>query len=190
MAYFDDKKNVEEYIEMAAGYDGRHLIKKLKAHLPAGSSVLELGMGPGVDLVLLASGFVVTGSDNSQVFLDLFREKHPGFDLMLLDAVTIETERTFDCIYSNKVLHHLTREGLRNSFKRQLEILAPAGLVFHSFWYGNKEESYNGLRFVYYTEDEVLKIAGPGYETIAVERYKEMKKNDSFYVLLKRREGE
>jgi cyclopropane fatty-acyl-phospholipid synthase-like methyltransferase len=189
MAYFDDRKNVDDYIKMAAGYDGRELIAKLKVHLPAGSSVLELGMGPGVDLEILAADYTVTGSDNSKVFLDLYRESHPEADLMTLDAETIETERNFDCVYSNKVLHHLTRDGLCRSFTRQRDILAAGGLIFHSFWHGSKEKIFDGLRFVYYTEDEILRMAGTGFEALEVERYKELEKDDSFYVLLRKPKG-
>ena len=67
MGHFDERKNVETYIEMAAGYDGRKLIAILRQHLPAGSTVLELGMGPGVDLDLLAETYTVAGSDSSYV---------------------------------------------------------------------------------------------------------------------------
>ena len=54
LSYFDDEQNVREYIEMAEGFDGRELVEKLGAYLPKGSTVLELGMGPGVDLELLS----------------------------------------------------------------------------------------------------------------------------------------
>ncbi len=46
---------------MAAGYDGRELIAALTNYLPAGAEVLELGMGPGVDLDLLSQTYQVTG---------------------------------------------------------------------------------------------------------------------------------
>ena len=48
MGFYDDDKNVEQYIQMAEGYDGKLLIDILLKHLPSKSSVLELGMGPGL----------------------------------------------------------------------------------------------------------------------------------------------
>lgn len=72
MGYFDKRKNVDEYIQMAEGYDGRELIAVLKMHLPAGSTILELGMGPGKDLGLLAESYTVTSSDSSNVSIDLY----------------------------------------------------------------------------------------------------------------------
>lgn len=186
MGYFDNRKNVEEYIRMAKGYDGQELIAILKKHLPAGSTVLELGMGPGKDLDLLAETYTVTGSDSSNVFLELYRTEHPGADLLKLDAASIEAERLFDCIYSNKVLHHLSKTDLRRSFIRQQELLNSDGISMHSFWYGDKEEEFNGLRFVYYKEDELLNMIGHGYEVLARDRYKEIEDGDSFYILLRK----
>ena len=75
--YYDDEKNARDYIEMAEGYDGRELIEVLKGYLPDGASLLELGMGPGVDLELLSKSYQVTGSDNAQAFLDIYRQKKP-----------------------------------------------------------------------------------------------------------------
>jgi cyclopropane fatty-acyl-phospholipid synthase-like methyltransferase len=171
---------------MAEGYDGHELIAILKVHLPAGSTILELGMGPGKDFDLLAQTYTVTGSDYSSVFLELYRKKHPAADLLKLDASIIETDRTFDCIYSNKVLHHLPKSDLHRSFTRQKEQLTDNGLLLHSFWHGDKEEEFHGLRFVYYTEDELLNTIGPGFEVVVMDRYKEIEDDDSFYILLRK----
>ena len=61
--YYDSEENVEQYIQMASGYDGKLLIDALRAYLPRGAKALELGMGPGKDLLLLKDRYRVTGSD-------------------------------------------------------------------------------------------------------------------------------
>ena len=185
MSFFHDAKNVQDYIKMCEGYDGRWLIEKLKKHLPEGSSLLELGMGPGTDLDILRETYKVTGSDYSQVFLQLYREKHPRADLLMLDAVTLNTDRQFDCIYSNKVLQHLSRDEFKQSITRQKDLLSEEGILFHSLWHGSKEEEMEGLLFVYYTEDEVSAIVDGDYEILEMVRYKEMEDDDSFYIILK-----
>lgn len=185
MGYFDNLKNVKEYILMAEGYDGSFLINILKKHLKLGSTILELGMGPGKDLKILSHTFNVTGSDNSEFFLDLYRKRNKNADLVLLDAITIETGRKFDCIYSNKVLIHLTKEELKKSFLRQRDVLNEKGIIFHSFWKGNKEEEHHGLLFVYYMEEELLKIAEEYFRVIEIKTYTEMETNDSIYLILK-----
>jgi len=188
MGYFDKLENVEGYIRMADGYDGRELIEVLKKHLKHGATLLELGMGPGVDLNILARDYDVTGSDSSDIFLNQYKEKYPDADLLKLDAAKLETDRKFDSIYSNKVLHHLTTSDLKASFVRQRELLNSGGLSMHSFWYGDREEEMDGLHFVYYTEEKLLDLISPGYEIVLVERYKEMEDGDSFYILLRKEE--
>jgi SAM-dependent methyltransferase len=188
MGYFDTEEGVDEYVEMAEGYDGRALVEVLKRHLCRDAAVLELGMGPGKDLDILGESFQVTGSDSSVVFLDRYRQKNPGADLVLLDAVTMDIDRQFDGIYSNKVLHHLTREDLATSLRRQAEALKDGGVLLHSLWYGDKEEVFSGLRFVYYTEESFARAVGKEYEVVEAERYAEMEENDSVYFVLKKRQ--
>ena len=188
MAYFDNGKNVEDYIAMAEGYDGAELIAVLRRHLPAGSTVLELGMGPGIDLDMLSTTYQAVGSDASRVFVDRYRQSHPNSDVLLLDAVVMDTDRTFDGVYSNKVLHHLSQEELSLSLSRQKSVLSAGGLILHTFWRGDKVEVMQGLRFVYYTEKKLRAIVERDFEILAMERYKEMHAKDSLYVVARRRD--
>jgi len=126
--------SIEDYTAMAEGYDGRTHVERLRQMLAPGSAVLELGMGPGVDLYMLAKTFAATGSDRSQAFLDRYALIQPEADLLQLDAATVDTDRRFDAIYSNKVLHHLTRHELRRSLERQASLRRPGGLLLHGLW--------------------------------------------------------
>ena len=184
MGFFDTEKGVDEYLKMAEGYDGTELIKILQELLPEKSTVLELGMGLGKDLDILNKNFTVTGSDNSQIFLNRYKKQNPNADLLKLDAIDIPTDRTFDCIYSNKVLHHLTREDLKKSFQRQKEVLNPNGIAFHSFWKGDKDENYDGLLFTKYQIDGLKEIIGDNFDILTIHIYAEMEKDDSIYVVL------
>jgi len=183
MGYYDDEKTALQYIAMADGFDGRELIDVLKSQLPGGASVLEIGMGPGVDLDILRTHFEATGSDFSRFFLDRYRASNPGSDLIRLDAVELDTDRVFDCIYSNKVLHHLTNEELKRSLRRQKQILSDTGLIMHSFWRGTGVDEHHGLRFVYQTEETLCAIVGEIFNVLDVVSYKEMDDDDSLYVL-------
>lgn len=183
MGFYDDEETALQYIAMAEGYDGRELIEILRNHLPDGSSVLELGMGPGVDLSILEKYFRATGSDVSQYFLDRYRKIHGDADLVRLDAVEIETDRVFDCVYSNKVLHHLTTAELARSLRKQQEILTGGGMVLHSFWQGEGTEEHHGLKFVYQTEESLRTIFGKTFSQVDIVAYTEMEEDDSLYVL-------
>jgi trans-aconitate methyltransferase len=188
MSYYDDEKNVSEYIKMAEGFDGKEFLPILKKNLKENASMLELGMGPGKDVELFGEFFRVTGSDSSQVFLDRFQESHPDADLLLLDAATMDTDRHFDCIYSNKVLYHLSKKQLKESFHAQAQRLTSGGLLFHTFWYGDHEESQSGLQMVYYTHETITQLIGDEFEELAFQLYAEMEEDDSFYLMLRKKD--
>jgi trans-aconitate methyltransferase len=187
VGFYDNDKNVQDYIKMAEGYDGRSLIHVLRKNLKPGSTVLELGMGPGKDLDILQECYTATGSDSSEIFIERYRNKHPEADLLLLDAVTLETDRTFDCIYSNKVLHHLEHPQLRESLHRQKDLLNPGGVLFHSFWKGDRTEEMYGMLFVYYEKATLSRMIVEHFELLEVETYSEMEEHDSIYVVAMKR---
>ena len=159
----------------------------MRKYLAENATVLELGMGPGKDIELLSEFFQLTGSDYSRIFIERYQQMHPDADLILLDAVTLETERKFDCIYSNKVLYHLSKPELEQSFRRQASLLAKGGILFHTFWYGDQEEDRSGLRMIYYTQATLSELVGDGLEEVEYQMYAEMEENDSFYVILRKK---
>jgi len=184
MDFFDDPNNVDKYLTIADGYDGAALIAVMAGLVSPGGRVLELGMGPGKDLALLTqAGFDVVGSDRSAEFLARYDGPLPTLQL---DAVTLETDETFDIIYSNKVLHHLTAPDFATSLERQVACLRPGGVLFHSLWLGDGEADFGGVHCTYHTEDRVRAVLPEGFTLAASGRYEEMAPEDSFWVLLQR----
>ena len=190
MGYYDREQNVDAYERMAAGYDGRDLVAVLERHLPAGSSVLEIGMGPGKDLPLLSRRFHPTGSDRSAIFVDRVRAARPGADVLLLDAVMLETDRRFDAIYSNKVLHQWTREDLVRSLRVQRRVLNAGGIAVHGLWYGDRLETDDSGQCQYYTPQTFAEAAGELFEILETGSYAEDSADDSLYVVLRRPPGD
>jgi len=184
--YFNQRRKAIEYTIMSEKYDGSMQIDLLNLFLKPGSKILELGIGPGKDMEILSEKHRVTGSDISRAFLDLYREKYPAAKLQLLDAATMETDQKFDCIYSNKVLHQLSRHGLVNSFKRQVELLNPGGLLCHSMWYGDKEIVAKGKKFQYYNESTIQPYLQQKFEILLFKKYMAMIPDDSFVMILKK----
>jgi SAM-dependent methyltransferase len=187
MVYFDSEKNVLDYMKMVDGYDGAELINDLRNYVKDGSTVLEIGMGPGVDLDILKKYYKVAGSDSSKIFVDIYKRQHPNADVFLLNAADIRIDRKFDCVYSNKVLIHLTKEDCLKSLKMQKTILKPGGILFHSFWHGDKAEEHHGLLFTYYKEDELRRMTKDDYNILKIQKYMEFEKNDSIYIILQRK---
>ena len=186
MGYFDSEKNVLDYIKMVKDYDGTELINELRKYLKDGQTILEIGMGPGVDLDILKKYYKVTGTDSSKVFVDRYKKTYPDSDVFVLDAKNIDIDRRFNCIFSNKVLIHLTKKECLGSLKQQKDILNPQGILFHSFWHGDKIEKHHGLLFTYYTEDELIKMVKDDYNILKIQRYTEFEKDDSLFVVLQK----
>jgi len=186
MGFYETEKGVQEYIKLAEGYDGADLIEWLITYLPENSSVLELGMGPGKDLDILLKTYRATGSDFSQLFVDLYLKQHPESDVFQVDAVTMDTQRRFDAIYSNKVLQHLSIDACRQSLAAQHGVLNEGGIVLHALWYGTEYEEFGDLGFQQYTEENFADLLDGRFEILETKIFTEMEKDDSIAFVLKR----
>jgi len=184
--YYNSRKNVLNYIGMAARFNGEKLIDAMDEYLFEGAKVLELGMGPGKDMEILQQKYQVTGSDLSPIFLELFQEKFPDADLLKLDAANIQTDRKFNAVYSNKVLHHLSKKELSDSLKRQYHILDDEGIIAHSFWEGDREEVLSGMRFVYYKPETLESIFSEHFTLMKRIIYGEEFEKDSIFIIAKK----
>ena len=183
MGFYDDPNNVEKYIGMCEGYDGSNLYKALAKQLPAESTLLELGSGAGFDIEHLKLRYRVTGSDFSDEFLRICRDKHPDINFLKIDANKIKSETNYDCIYSNKVLHHLTEAELKESLAQQSGILVSGGIVAHSFWLGEENHVMEGLLFTYYRVELLKSIISESFEIMSTLKYKEIKQGDSIFIV-------
>jgi cyclopropane fatty-acyl-phospholipid synthase-like methyltransferase len=185
--YYDNAENVENYSKFTPAHDGALLVDALSAYLPDGSTVLELGIGPGKDFKLLCERFKVTGSDFSSAFLDRYRALDPSAELLQLDARTLETERCFDAIFSNKVLIHMAAEELQQSFARQHALLNDGGLIMHSFWNGAGQKEFDGLTLVYHNANDLTAMLEGSFDVLALEQHAKMAEGDSIYVVARKK---
>lgn len=181
--YYHTPESVKEYIQLAKDVNGKELITELKKVLPAASTVLELGSGPGTDWEILSESYRVTGSDYSEEFLKHLRNSHPGGSFIQLNAATLETEQTFDGIYSNKVLHLLTDDELVSSVAQQACILNSGGIICHSFWKGEDSEEFNGMLVNYHTSSQLTDFFGDKFELLQFTEYKEFEADDSILLI-------
>ena len=185
--YYQTKASVEEYIRLAKDVNGSALIDKLKTFLPFGSNLLEIGTGPGTDWNILKKDFKVVGSDNSKEFLAHLLSNNPTGKFLELDAITINTNETFDAVFSNKVLHHLQDSELSDSIQRQSEILNPNGIICHSFWKGDGSEIFKGLFVNYHSENTLRDFFEQYFEILLIEPYAEFEEGDSLLLIGKKR---
>jgi cyclopropane fatty-acyl-phospholipid synthase-like methyltransferase len=126
------------YTLMVIFSDNKYIIDEFKKRIDKSKKILELGSGPGNDYGVLVQDYDITGSDYSETFLKILRKKFNNDRFLKINALTMETEKKYDVIYSNKVLQHLTTENLATSFKKQYEVLNEGGILFHAMWKGKE----------------------------------------------------
>ncbi|MCZ4408539.1 class I SAM-dependent methyltransferase [Cryomorphaceae bacterium 1068] len=185
--FYKTKESVEEYIRLAKGVNGGELINKLKNFLPLNSSLLEIGTGPGTDWNILNLDYEVVGSDNSAEFLCHLVSANPKGRFIELDATTLRLEEKFDGIYSNKVMHHLHDDELKDSIQRQFDVLNTNGIICHSFWKGEGSEIFKGLFVNYHTKKSLKDLFENNFEILLIEEYAEFEDGDSLVLIGKKK---
>ena len=185
--YYKTKESVNEYIQLAKDVNGLQLIEKLKQVLQPNSVLLEIGSGPGTDWKILNKSYNVIGSDNSIEFLNHLITENPNGEFLELDAITLKTDKKFDGIYSNKVMHHLKDNELTNSAIRQYEILNINGVICHSFWKGKGSEIFKDLFVNYHSELNLKKVYADYFEIISIESYNEFEDGDSLLFIARKK---
>ncbi len=185
--YYNSKETVQEYIRLSEGISGSELIDKLKQYLSPEAKVLEIGSGPGTDYMILKEMYKVTGSDNSKEFLDHLKNENPNGKFLNLDAVTLKTTQNFDGIYSNKVLHHLSDNELKDALHRQYEILNTDGIICHSFWKGEGSEVFKGLFVNYHSKETLRTYYENHFEMLLLEEYAEFEESDSLLLIARKK---
>ena len=185
--YYKTEASVKEYIQLAKGVSGTQLIDKLKDYLPLNASILEIGSGPGTDWNILSKCYQVVGSDYSNEFLNHLIEQNPSGQFIHLDAITLNTDKRFDAIYSNKVMHHLTDGELTQSINRQHTILNSNGLICHSFWRGKDSEVFKGLFVNYHEKENIEKFYQNSFDILFLDYYDEFDKDDSILLIAKKK---
>ena len=183
MEFYNDPSKVDEYEKMCDEYDGSNLYKVLSNYLKEKSTLLELGCGPGTDINNLQKKYTVMGSDLSDEFLQRCKKRFTDIPFVKLDAVTININKTFDCIFSNKVLHHLTLEELEKSLKRQQKVIEPNGIFAHTFWLGDKKFMMEGMLFMFHHRDKLLHLISQYFTIMESIDYKEFEDGDSIFIV-------
>lgn len=112
-----------------------------------GLSVLDLGCGNGVLTKELADrGHDAVGMDASEELLKIAWEKYPDISFFHGDAADFQTERKFDAVFSNAVLHWIDRQRQPDMVSCVRDALKPGGqFVFELGGYGNNAMIHDAL---------------------------------------------
>jgi SAM-dependent methyltransferase len=115
---------------------GVNAVRRWAKTLPHGSSVIDLGCGPGVPItvVLVEEGLQVFGVDAAPSFVAAFQHNLPGIPIVCEPVLESSFfNRTFDAVLSIGLMFLLNAEEQHHLIRRFADILVPGGrLLFTS----------------------------------------------------------
>lgn len=104
--------------------NGRELISMLNPR--EGERILDLGCGTGeLSSKVAQAGADVTGLDASGAMIEAARRNYPDLTFIEDDAISHDPDESYDAIFSNAVLHWITRQDSLLSSVRSM--LRPGG---------------------------------------------------------------
>jgi len=111
-------------------------VRKWAKTLRRGSSVIDLGCGPGfpITVILVEEGLQVFGVDAAPSFVAAFRRNLPGIPIVCESVLESSFfDRTFDAVLSIGLMFLLRTEEQHQLIRRFADILLPGGrLLFTS----------------------------------------------------------
>jgi SAM-dependent methyltransferase len=111
----------------------RWFLGEVLARLGEGSTVLELGCGPGTDAAELSAGRRYVGIDLSSVQLSIAQQRVPHATFVVGDITSMAFRPgSIDGVVAFYVFMHVPQEELGPTFKRTFEWLRPGGWLMLS----------------------------------------------------------
>jgi ubiquinone/menaquinone biosynthesis C-methylase UbiE len=108
----------------------------LQANIKPTMSVLDLGCGTGTLTLMLKRTHPdanITGMDGDAQVLNIARDKSRGMDIHWDEGLASSlpyTDAIFDRVVTSLVIHHLTTEDKRRTFKEIYRVLKPDGELY------------------------------------------------------------
>jgi SAM-dependent methyltransferase len=108
----------------------RWFLGEVLARLPEGSTVLELGCGPGTDAGELSAGRRYVGVDLSPVQVSIARERVPRGAFVVGDLASIAfRQASFDAVVAFYVFNHVPLGEVRTAVAAAFAWLRPGGYL-------------------------------------------------------------
>lgn len=106
----------------------RWFLGEVLARLDEGSTVLELGCGPGTDAAELSAGRRYLGVDLSRVQLSIAQQRVPHATFVLGDFTSMAFRpASFDGVVAFYAFNHVPRDAVAPTFERVFGWLRPGG---------------------------------------------------------------
>lgn len=167
----DYEERAESFWEGTRDHDVSQNVEALLSELrvPAPTRILDLGCGPGRDLVDFRSrGHEAIGLDGCESFARMARA-HSGCEVWVQDflAMTLPAGH-FDGVFANAALFHVPGQELPRVLEELRRTLRVGGVLFASNPRGSNQEGWQGARYGTYHDLEVWRdlALGAGFREI------------------------
>jgi SAM-dependent methyltransferase len=159
-------------------------VRKWAKTLPRGSSVIDLGCGPGFPLtvVLVEEGLQLFGVDAAPSFVAAFQRNLPGTPIICESVLESRLfDRTFDAVLSIGLMFLLKAEEQHRLIQRFPQILVPGGrLLFTAtakpaVW----NDAMTGLESISLGAEKYRKLLGAAGISVT-EEYEDVGQNHYF----------
>ena len=143
-------QRAEDFWQGTRDHDVSQNIEALLRHIeaPPPATILDLGCGPGRDLLTFtAMGHVAIGVEGASRLAAMARE-HTGCEVWEQDFLKLDLPADrFDGVFANAALFHVPSRELPRVLGQLHACLKPRGVLFSSNPHGHNEEGWNRGRY-------------------------------------------
>jgi len=164
IAGFSLRPEINAYLEKAHAD-----LKSVTDTLEAGSTILEIGCGPGLYLKDIdSSRYQVHALDMSEAMITLAQRENPGCTFYQTGFLDLSTDKRFDLIYSVGVLMYFPKSQIREVFKKIHGLLNKGGLVFINYPHAisRLDLLYPDSKYVQYSPEFIENICMPDFKIV------------------------
>lgn len=155
IGHYQDR--AEDFWQGTRDHDVSQNVGTLLEHLsvPAPARILDLGCGPGRDLVTFKQqGHIPVGLDGSEAFCEMAR-RISGAEVLCQDFISLKLgANNFDGIFANATLFHIPMCEIERVLGELFTALKHGGVLFSSNPRGPNIEQMNGERYGAYYDLE------------------------------------
>ncbi len=157
IAGFSLRKEIDEVIEKSHA----DLKKVVRENLKSGSSVMDIGCGPGLYLKDFSSDFKLYGQDISSEMINIASKELPLAHFIEGNIMDIELPKDLDLIYSIGVLIYLPPSEIKTFIEKIYTSLKPGGILYLNYPHAISfiDLLYPDLNYVQYSPKNIEKIA-------------------------------
>ena len=166
-------KNANDFFERTAYVDLQDIYDDFLPFLPSKAHILDLGCGSGRDSSYFKlQGFDVTALDASEELVKL-ASSHIGQEVLLMNFQDLDFQDTFDAVWANASLLHVSYKDLKNILEKIYTSLKKEGIFYASFKYGDKNRSVGGREFYDMNEHLIELYLPPLFDLLDVKKSKD-----------------